>query len=176
MLCPSCFLLSCLCAQFSSRLSPLPFATSSGTGVSGPSRLLRSSGEFIIGISLQTALLACRLPLSRRFPRGGAQAPSSRSVGSYLLGGAEGAEYTTTLYLRAAVDFGLPTESFTIYASTNIGANFTELAVTGADTRGLIYGLYQLSGGFLGVDPFWWHYDEHPTVRRFSSGHRPALS
>lgn len=44
----------------------------------------------------------------------------------------------------AAIDFGQPTESFTIVSSTNAAANYTELAITGADTRGLVYGLYQV--------------------------------
>ena len=69
-----------------------------------------------------------------------------------------GAQFRVTLCARcarptkhrthcAAIDFGQPTESFTIVSSTNAAANYTELAITGADTRGLVYGLYQV--GFV---------------------------
>jgi hypothetical protein len=51
-------------------------------------------------------------------------------------------------------------ESFLIeYRNTS---NYPELRVTAADMRGLIYGIYHVSGDFLGVDPFWFMYDLQP--------------
>ncbi len=48
----------------------------------------------------------------------------------------------------------LPNETFTVMAG-QAGAVPT-LTVTGADARGLIYGIYHVSADFLGVDAFWW--------------------
>jgi hypothetical protein len=53
-----------------------------------------------------------------------------------------------------------PAESFTVVAGA-AGAVPT-LTVTGADVRGLVYGIYHVSADFLGVDPFWWFNEAQP--------------
>jgi hypothetical protein len=55
----------------------------------------------------------------------------------------------------------LAPESFTV-AVSNASGVYTEVRITGADMRGLIYGLYHFSGDFLGVDAFWWFYQTEP--------------
>ena len=56
-----------------------------------------------------------------------------------------------------------PAESFTVVAAAAGGASSAPtLTVTGADVRGLIYGIYHVSQDFLGVDPFWWFNDAAP--------------
>ena len=55
-----------------------------------------------------------------------------------------------------------PPESFTVAASTS-PAGVPLLTVTGADVRGLIYGIFHVSADFLGVDPLWWFNDVAPT-------------
>ena len=59
------------------------------------------------------------------------------------------------------LDASMPAESFTVVAGAGEGAAPT-LTVTGADVRGLIYGIYHISADFLGVDPMWWFNDEAP--------------
>jgi hypothetical protein len=54
-----------------------------------------------------------------------------------------------------------PPESFTVAAS-NSPAGVPLLTVTGADARGLIYGIFHVSADFLGVEPLWWFNDEAP--------------
>jgi hypothetical protein len=54
-----------------------------------------------------------------------------------------------------------PPESFTVAASTS-PAGVPLLTVTGADVRGLIYGIFHVSADFLGVDPLWWFNDVAP--------------
>ena len=56
-----------------------------------------------------------------------------------------------------------PAESFTVAAGTAAGGVPT-LTVTGADVRGLIYGIYHVSADFLGVDAFWWFADVTPAL------------
>jgi hypothetical protein len=53
-----------------------------------------------------------------------------------------------------------PEESFSVEASAPGG--ICTLTVTGADARGLIFGIYHLSADFLGVDPMWWFNDVAP--------------
>ena len=59
-----------------------------------------------------------------------------------------------------------PEESFTVVAAPpGAGAaacTAPTLTVTGADVRGLIYGIYHVSADFLGVDAFWWFNDATP--------------
>ena len=53
-----------------------------------------------------------------------------------------------------------PSESFNVTAES-VG-NVPTLRVTGADMRGLIYGIFHVSADFLGVDPYWWFNDVTP--------------
>ena len=56
-----------------------------------------------------------------------------------------------------------PAESFTVVAAAAGGAcSAPTLTVTGADVRGLIYGVYHVSADFLAVDPWWWWGDATP--------------
>jgi hypothetical protein len=63
-------------------------------------------------------------------------------------------------WLQFYIDASLPAESFTVKATTE--GSHSYLAVTGADVRGLIYGVYHVSGDVLGVDPYWWFLDLQP--------------
>lgn len=65
---------------------------------------------------------------------------------------------------RLAAPGAAPAESFTVVAAPAGGASSAPtLVVTGADARGLIYGIYHVSADFLAVDPFWWFNDAAPT-------------
>jgi hypothetical protein len=64
------------------------------------------------------------------------------------------------VFAIAAPGDDAPSESFNVTASL-IGAVPT-LRVTGADMRGLIYGIFHVSADFLGVDPYWWFNDVTP--------------
>jgi len=59
-----------------------------------------------------------------------------------------------------------PEESFTVAAfAPGTGSNNSSapiVQITGADVRGLIFGIYHFSADFLGVDPFWWFNDAAP--------------
>jgi hypothetical protein len=57
-----------------------------------------------------------------------------------------------------------PEESFVI-ASVPAGTGNSSaslIIITGADVRGLIFGIYHFSADFLAVDPFWWWNDATP--------------
>jgi len=57
----------------------------------------------------------------------------------------------------------MPEESFTVVAAAPGGAcNATTVTITGADERGLIFGIFHFSADFLAVDPFWWFNDAAP--------------
>ena len=81
----------------------------------------------------------------------------------------------------AAVVFSLappgaaPAESFTLAASAS-PAGVPLLTVTGADARGLIYGIFHLSADFLGVDPFWWFNDVAPAYEAAGVALPPGYS
>jgi hypothetical protein len=64
------------------------------------------------------------------------------------------------VFAIAAPGDDAPSESFNVTASL-VGAVPT-LRVTGADMRGLIYGIFHVSADFLGVDPYWWFNDVTP--------------
>ena len=59
-----------------------------------------------------------------------------------------------------------PEESFIIASmAPGTGTNNSTapiITITGADVRGLIFGIYHFSSDFLGVDPFWWFNDDAP--------------
>ena len=55
-----------------------------------------------------------------------------------------------------------PAESFTVVAGAT-PSGVPTLTVTGADVRGLVFGIYHVSADFLGVDAFWWFNDAAPT-------------
>ena len=54
-----------------------------------------------------------------------------------------------------------PPETFNVTA-VPVGTSVPTLRVTGADMRGLIFGIYHVSADFLGVDPQWWFNDVTP--------------
>jgi hypothetical protein len=68
------------------------------------------------------------------------------------------ADAVVSLYQNNAT---LAPESFTV-AVSNASGVYTEVRITGADMRGLIYGLYHFSGDFLGVDNCWFLYGMEP--------------
>jgi hypothetical protein len=57
----------------------------------------------------------------------------------------------------------LAPEAFTVVAVPDAqGGPCGVLAVTGGDVRGLLFGMYHVSGDIFGVDPNWWFQDAHP--------------
>ena len=72
------------------------------------------------------------------------------------------------------LDATLPTEAFTVVAG--VGGAAPTLTVTGADVRGLIYGIYHVSADFLGVDPFWWFNDSPPVYEPAGVSVDPAYT
>ena len=68
-------------------------------------------------------------------------------------------------------------ESFTVVAAPAGGASSAPtLTITGADARGLIYGIYHVSADFLGVDAFWWFNDVAPLYEPAGVAVDPAYS
>ena len=63
-------------------------------------------------------------------------------------------------YIQFYINASMPRESFTMTAQQ--AQTYSSLVVKGADTRGLIYAMYHISGDILGVDPFWWFLDIQP--------------
>ena len=68
-----------------------------------------------------------------------------------------------------------PAESFTVVAGSAAGGVPT-LTVTGADVRGLIYGIFHVSADFLGVDPHWWFNDVTPVYEPAGVALAPTYS
>jgi hypothetical protein len=67
-------------------------------------------------------------------------------------------------------------ESFTVAASQAPGSNACLLTVTGGGIRGLIYGIFQVSADFLGVDPMWWFSDLPPVYEPAGVAVAPSYS